>query len=67
MKDMLYYQLVTKVIYCLKLQDSCRKASILCPESEILALGDWDGSTPEQLSAQIIRLNQRLQRESERY
>ncbi|KAM5557050.1 structural maintenance of chromosomes protein 6B [Rosa sericea] len=47
-------------------EDNCRKASILCPESEILALGDWDGSTPEQLSAQLTRLNQRLQRESER-
>ncbi|PRQ59796.1 putative structural maintenance of chromosomes protein [Rosa chinensis] len=47
-------------------EDNCRKASILCPESEITALGDWDGSTPEQLSAQLTRLNQRLQRESER-
>ncbi|KAL6126943.1 hypothetical protein ACLB2K_074988 [Fragaria x ananassa] len=47
-------------------EENCRKASILCPESEIIALGDWDGSTPEQLSAQLTRLNQKLQRESER-
>ncbi|KAH9647777.1 Structural maintenance of chromosomes protein 6B [Citrus sinensis] len=36
-------------------QDSCRKASVICPESEIEALGGWDGSTPEQLSAQACR------------
>ncbi|KAL6131829.1 hypothetical protein ACLB2K_070202 [Fragaria x ananassa] len=47
-------------------EENCRKASILCPESEIIALGDWDGSTPEQLSTQLTRLNQKLQRESER-
>lgn len=48
-------------------EESSRKASILCPESEIIALGDWDGSTPEQLSAQVTRLNQRFERESQRY
>uniref|UniRef100_A0A2N9ED29 Rad50/SbcC-type AAA domain-containing protein n=1 Tax=Fagus sylvatica TaxID=28930 RepID=A0A2N9ED29_FAGSY len=47
--------------------ESCRKASIICPESEIEALGGCDGSTPEQLSAQLTRLNQRLQHESQRY
>ncbi|XP_038683969.1 structural maintenance of chromosomes protein 6B-like isoform X2 [Tripterygium wilfordii] len=54
-----------------KLQDdreeSSRKASIIVPESEIEALGDWDGSTPEKLSAQLDRLNQRLKHESQRY
>lgn len=48
-------------------EENCRKASILCPESEIIAMGDWDGSTPEQLSALLTRLNQRLERESQRF
>ncbi|KAJ9678693.1 hypothetical protein PVL29_020777 [Vitis rotundifolia] len=47
-------------------KESCRKASIICPESEIEALGGCKG-TPEQLSAQLNRLNQRLQSESQRY
>lgn len=47
-------------------KESCRKASIICPESEIEALGGCK-STPEQLSAQLNRLNQRLQSESQRY
>ncbi|KAH0979218.1 hypothetical protein GBA52_006395 [Prunus armeniaca] len=51
----------------MKNRESSRKASILCPESEIIALGDWDGSTPEQLSAQVTRLNQRFERESQRF
>ncbi|EEF51573.1 structural maintenance of chromosomes protein 6B [Ricinus communis] len=48
-------------------KESCRKASIICPESDIEALGGRDRSTPEQLSAQLNRLNQRLQHESQRY
>lgn len=51
----------------LKLQEYNRKASIICCENELQSLGGWDGSTPEQLSAQIQRLTQRLQRESQRY
>ncbi|XP_050384899.1 structural maintenance of chromosomes protein 6A [Argentina anserina] len=47
-------------------EENYRKASILCPESEIIALGDWDGSTPDQLSTQLTRINQKLQQESER-
>lgn len=47
-------------------KESYSKASIICPESEIEALGDWDGSTPEQLSAQLTRLNQRLNNETRR-
>ncbi|KAL5810852.1 hypothetical protein ACOSQ4_027420 [Xanthoceras sorbifolium] len=48
-------------------KESCRKASIICPESEIEALGGWDGSTPEQLSAHLNKLNNRLQQESQLY
>ncbi|KAF3433163.1 hypothetical protein FNV43_RR24265 [Rhamnella rubrinervis] len=44
-------------------EDSFKKASIICPESEF---GDWDGSTPEQLSAQVTRLERRIQQESHR-
>ncbi|KAM7499521.1 hypothetical protein LguiA_023935 [Lonicera macranthoides] len=48
-------------------KESYRKASIICPESEIEELGGCSGSTPEQLSAQLSRLSQRLQYESQRY
>ncbi|KAJ4830375.1 Structural maintenance of chromosomes protein 6B [Turnera subulata] len=48
-------------------KESCRKASIICPESDIEALGGWDGSTPEQLSARLNKLNQRLQHECQQY
>lgn len=48
-------------------KESCRKASIICPESDIEALGGWDGSTPEQLSARLSKLNQRLQHEIQQY
>nr|DAD47780.1 TPA_asm: hypothetical protein HUJ06_017718 [Nelumbo nucifera] len=50
-----------------KRQESSKKASIICVESEIKALGGCDGTTPDQLSAQLSRLNQRLQQESQRY
>ncbi|KAA8539789.1 hypothetical protein F0562_026481 [Nyssa sinensis] len=48
-------------------KESYKKASIICPESEIESLGGCEGSTPEQLSAQLSRLNQRLRHESQRY
>ncbi|XP_050223686.1 structural maintenance of chromosomes protein 6B-like isoform X2 [Mercurialis annua] len=48
-------------------KENCRKASIICPECDIEALGGCDGRTPEQLSAQLNRLNQRLQQESQQY
>lgn len=48
-------------------RESYKKASIICPESEIEAVGGCDGSTPEQLSAQLTRLSQRLQQESRRH
>ncbi|KAH7659441.1 P-loop containing nucleoside triphosphate hydrolase protein [Dioscorea alata] len=48
-------------------QENSRKASIICPESEVEALGGCVGSTPEQLSAQLNRLKQKLQHESRRY
>lgn len=51
--------------HMLKFQESDQKASEICPESEIQSLGPWDGSTPEQLSAQINRMNQRLNRENQ--
>ncbi|KAL0680693.1 hypothetical protein Bca4012_047540 [Brassica carinata] len=50
-----------------KRQESNEKASIICPESEITALGPWDGSTPAQLSDEINRINHRLKRESDKY
>ncbi|KAJ0962005.1 hypothetical protein J5N97_029833 [Dioscorea zingiberensis] len=48
-------------------QENFRKASIICPESEVEGLGGCVGSTPEQLSAQLNRLKQKLQHESQRY
>ncbi|CAA0401302.1 unnamed protein product [Arabidopsis thaliana] len=51
----------------MKRQESNKKASIICPESEIKALGPWDGPTPLQLSAQINKINHRLKRENENY
>ncbi|CAI9754152.1 unnamed protein product [Fraxinus pennsylvanica] len=50
-----------------KCKENRRKASIICPESEIEALGGCSESNPEQLSAQLSRMNQRLQRESQRF
>ncbi|THU65527.1 hypothetical protein C4D60_Mb05t04600 [Musa balbisiana] len=50
-----------------KRQENFRKASIICPECEMEALGGFAASTPEQLSAQLSRLKQRLQHESQRY
>ncbi|GAB2233566.1 hypothetical protein Droror1_Dr00002792 [Drosera rotundifolia] len=40
------------------------KASLICPESEVEALGGCNGSTPEQLSAQLNRFKERLVRET---
>ncbi|XP_049405607.1 structural maintenance of chromosomes protein 6B isoform X1 [Solanum stenotomum] len=48
-------------------RESYKKASIICPESEIETVGGCDGSTPEQLSAHLTRLSQRLQQESRRH
>ncbi|KAK9120624.1 hypothetical protein Syun_018241 [Stephania yunnanensis] len=48
-------------------EESSKKASVICPESEVEALGGCEGKTPEQLSAHLDRLRQRLQRESERF
>lgn len=47
-------------------KENCRKASIICPESDIEAIGGCNSSTPEQLSAQITTLDRRLKRESPR-
>lgn len=51
----------------MKLQEYQKKASIICSENETEAMGGGNGRTPEQLSAQLTALNQRLQRESNRY
>ncbi|XP_010423182.1 PREDICTED: structural maintenance of chromosomes protein 6A [Camelina sativa] len=59
--EVLYQNLETKR------QESNEKASIICPESEIRALGPWDGATPLQLSAQINNINHRLNRENAKY
>ncbi|KAK2975813.1 hypothetical protein RJ640_022830, partial [Escallonia rubra] len=53
--------------HIMDLLESYKKASIICPESEIEALGGCTGSSPEQLSAPLSRLNQRLQHESQRH
>lgn len=41
----------------MKLQESYNKAYVIYPESEVEILGGCAGSTPEQLSAQLTRLN----------
>ncbi|XVE63875.1 hypothetical protein DITRI_Ditri07aG0056600 [Diplodiscus trichospermus] len=48
-------------------KESYRKASVICPESEIEALEGLDGSTTEQLSAKLKILNKRLTHESHQY
>ncbi|XP_062200080.1 structural maintenance of chromosomes protein 6A-like isoform X2 [Phragmites australis] len=48
-------------------QENYKKASIICSENEVEALGGVAGSTPEQLSAHINKLKQRFQQESRRY
>ncbi|TVU10824.1 hypothetical protein EJB05_44376 [Eragrostis curvula] len=48
-------------------QDNFEKASIICSESDVEALGGVAGSTPEKLSAHINKLKQRFQQESRRY
>ncbi|XP_016721233.2 structural maintenance of chromosomes protein 6B isoform X1 [Gossypium hirsutum] len=48
-------------------KESYKKASVICPESDIEALGDRDETTTEQLDAKLKRLNQRLMHESQQY
>ncbi|KAI4323824.1 hypothetical protein L6164_023401 [Bauhinia variegata] len=71
MKHKVLHDIKEAEVYHLKLkeqrEENCRKASIYCNEEEVDSLGGWDGSTPEQLSAQLERLTQRLNRESQRY
>ncbi|KAK6155893.1 hypothetical protein DH2020_010141 [Rehmannia glutinosa] len=54
-----------------KLEHSCQetrqKASVLCPECEIEALGGCKESNTEQLSAQLDMLKRRHARESQRF
>ncbi|KAG9140756.1 hypothetical protein Leryth_006939 [Lithospermum erythrorhizon] len=49
-----------------KRKEDCKKASIICAESELDALGD-DEVDPEKLSAKLRNLNQRLERETQRF
>lgn len=49
------------------MQENVKKASIVCCENELDSLGGCDGSTPEQISAQLQKLNQRLRLESQRH
>ncbi|XP_062092192.1 structural maintenance of chromosomes protein 6A [Humulus lupulus] len=44
-----------------------RKASIICRESDLEAIGGCNGSTPEKLSAQVTTLDQRLKQEIPRF
>ena len=48
-----------------KLQEGRHKASIIIPEDEIEALGCFKESNPENLSAQLTRLTERLKRETQ--
>uniref|UniRef100_A0A453MXK2 Uncharacterized protein n=1 Tax=Aegilops tauschii subsp. strangulata TaxID=200361 RepID=A0A453MXK2_AEGTS len=48
-------------------QDNFKKASTICPESDMEALNNVAGSTPEQLSATLNRLKQRFDQESRRF
>eukprot|EP00252_Welwitschia_mirabilis_P022218 TRINITY_DN5961_c0_g1_i1.p1 TRINITY_DN5961_c0_g1~~TRINITY_DN5961_c0_g1_i1.p1 ORF type:complete len:857 (-),score=220.02 TRINITY_DN5961_c0_g1_i1:32-2512(-) len=48
-------------------EENCKKASVICTESEVDALGGCKDSSPEQLSAQLKRLSQRLQTENEKH
>jgi structural maintenance of chromosomes protein 6 len=48
------------------LQEYFEKASTICAESEVEALGGVEGSTLEQLSARIKKLKQKFQQESRR-
>ncbi|KAL3837884.1 hypothetical protein ACJIZ3_022475 [Penstemon smallii] len=47
-------------------KESHKKASIICPQSEIEGLGCKE-SNPEQLSAELTQLKERFQRESQRF
>ncbi|KAL8153848.1 hypothetical protein V2J09_011608 [Rumex salicifolius] len=49
-----------------KMEENRRKASYVCPESEIESLGGCSESRPDQLSAQLVTLNRRLEREENR-
>uniref|UniRef100_A0A0D3H3Q0 RecF/RecN/SMC N-terminal domain-containing protein n=1 Tax=Oryza barthii TaxID=65489 RepID=A0A0D3H3Q0_9ORYZ len=48
-------------------QESFKKASIICSESDVETLGGVAGSSPEQLSATINKLELRFHKESSRY
>ncbi|XP_006664916.1 structural maintenance of chromosomes protein 6B-like [Oryza brachyantha] len=80
-QDKAYYERImeTKVLHDIKMaeaeyedlqnlrQENFRKASIICSESEVEALGGVVGSSPEQLSAKINKLKLRYHQESSRF
>lgn len=51
--------------FTVELQESRRKASIIIAEDEIEALGCIKESNPENLSAELTRLTERLKREGQ--
>ncbi|KAK2380373.1 structural maintenance of chromosomes protein [Trifolium repens] len=48
-------------------EENVKKASIICCQNELASLGGCDGITPEEISAELERLNRTLRRESQRY
>ncbi|GLJ46058.1 hypothetical protein SUGI_0970300 [Cryptomeria japonica] len=50
-----------------KREENYKKASVICPEAEVEALGGCHEDTPEKLSAQLKRLTQRLNTENQRH
>ncbi|XP_004514508.1 structural maintenance of chromosomes protein 6A-like isoform X2 [Cicer arietinum] len=48
-------------------EENVEKASIICCQNELALLGGCDSKTPEEISAQLDRLNHTLRRESQRY
>ncbi|KAH9328585.1 hypothetical protein KI387_000693, partial [Taxus chinensis] len=50
-----------------KHEENYKKASVICPETEVEAIGGCHEDTPEKLSAQLKRLTQRLNTENQRH
>ncbi|KAG9452307.1 hypothetical protein H6P81_005211 [Aristolochia fimbriata] len=51
----------------IKRQESHKKASIICPQSEVEALGGASGTTTEKLTAELATLKKRLVGEAQRH
>ncbi|GAU14644.1 hypothetical protein TSUD_97080 [Trifolium subterraneum] len=48
-------------------EENVEKASVICCQNELASLGGCDGIPPEEISAELERLNRTLRRESQRY